>query len=281
MSKIDYHIHQSVRLHIRNLQVNLNLSRLRIFGSRVCACIPRSDEFPKLDHKNSNGIFLGYASTDKNIYFKDDTLCQVRISRHTLFDEAHLSVPSTYTPICAQLLQRTGYGPEDDHDKIKRVLIKLLINHATTPTISTPQSVGIYLYSTNINTTTTPPDGGTVSINTDIVREPPSGTYVRISSRSGSAFTHNVHVIDGVIDPDYRSDIKIGLINQSDTPYVVSKDNRIAQFILEKSHYPSINIVDHLTPTTRDTHGFGSIEQRTSAKPTTQGHTGQYITPHV
>lgn len=120
-----------------------------------------------------------------------------------------------------------------------------------------------------------------MSINTDIVREPPSGTYVRISSRSGSAFTHNVHVIDGVIDPDYRSNIKIGLINQSDTPYVVSKGNRITQFILEKSHYPSINIVDHLTPTTRDTHGFGGIEQRTFARPTTQGHTGQYITPHV
>ena len=89
-----------------------DLSRLRIFGSRVCARIPGADKFPKLDHKNTNGIFLGYTATDKNVYFEDDSSGQVLISKHTIFDEAHISVPSTYTLLGAQSLQRTGYGPK-------------------------------------------------------------------------------------------------------------------------------------------------------------------------
>ena len=31
-----------------------DVSKLRIFGSRVCARIPEADKFPKLDHKNTN-----------------------------------------------------------------------------------------------------------------------------------------------------------------------------------------------------------------------------------
>ena len=70
-----------------------DVSKLRIFGSRVCARIPGADKLPKLDHKNTNGIFLGYTSTDNNIYFEDDNIGRVLISTHVLFDEAHMSVP--------------------------------------------------------------------------------------------------------------------------------------------------------------------------------------------
>ena len=89
-----------------------DVSRLRIFGARVCARMPGADKFPKLDHKNTNGIFLGYTATDKNIYFEDDITGRILISKHVLFDEAHLSIPSNSTPLGAQALHRTGYSPE-------------------------------------------------------------------------------------------------------------------------------------------------------------------------
>ena len=79
---------------------------------------------PKLDHKNTNEIFLEYTATDDNIYFEDDDIQKVLISTHALFDEAHLSVPSSYAYIGLQVLQRIGYSPEDDNDITRPIISK-------------------------------------------------------------------------------------------------------------------------------------------------------------
>ena len=63
-----------------------------------------------------------------------------------MFDKAHLSVPNTFTPLGAQNLQRTGRTPEDNKDNTQPVLIKLLSEHANTPSVYTPESVSIDLY---------------------------------------------------------------------------------------------------------------------------------------
>lgn len=100
--------------------------------------------------------------------------------------------------------------------------------------------------------------------------EPPDGTYVRIASCSGLDFKSNIHVIAGVIDPDYRGNITISLINQSNTPHIIKHVDKIAQFILEKVHSPNITIVDTLTQNKRGTRGFGSTEQTAPTKPVYQ-----------
>ena len=61
-----------------------------------------------------------------------------------------------------------------------------------------------------------PSHGGTVDIPTDIAIEPPDGTYASLASRISLAFKSNVHVIGGFIDPDYRGNVKVGLINNGD-----------------------------------------------------------------
>ena len=129
----------------------------------------------------------------------------------------------------------------------KIVLIKLLSTYVTTPSISTPTSVNIDIYSAFIDAITIPPHDEAVSINTDITMEPPKDEYVMIASRSGLLLKNNVHVIGVVIDPDYRDNVAIGLTNQRNTPYTINQGDTIAQFILEKVHSPSINIVDNLT----------------------------------
>ena len=87
-----------------------DVSKLRIFGSRVCARIPGTDKFPKLDHKNTNGIFLGYTSIDNTIYVEDDHIGRFFISSHLLFDEAHLSAPDINNPLGAHALKSSGYN---------------------------------------------------------------------------------------------------------------------------------------------------------------------------
>ena len=113
-----------------------DVSKPRIFGSRVCARMPGAEKFPKLDHKNTNGAFRGYTATDNNIHFEDNDTGKVLISTHVLYDEAHLSAPHNYTPLGAHALHCTGYSPDYDEPK-KTVLFKILSENAKEPSRST------------------------------------------------------------------------------------------------------------------------------------------------
>jgi hypothetical protein len=64
-----------------------DLSRLRVFGSRVC--VKRTGKCcSKLDRHDFTGIFLGYTATDKNIRYVDVHTRIVKTSHHAIFDEA-------------------------------------------------------------------------------------------------------------------------------------------------------------------------------------------------
>jgi len=57
-------------------------------------------------------------------------------------------------------------------------------------------------------------------------------TYSRIAPRSDLA-TKGITVDAGVIDTDYRGEVKVLLVNNNSINYEVRKDNRIAQLIVE------------------------------------------------
>lgn len=90
----------------------------------------------------------------------------------------------------------------------------------------------------------------------------PPGIWIRIESRSGLAFKHNVHAFNGIIDNNYRGDLGIKLINHSDVDYHVKSGDRIAQLVL----YPLVVVIrsiftDNITATDRGSNGFGSTGQ--------------------
>jgi len=87
----------------------------------------------------------------------------------------------------------------------------------------------------------------------------PPGIWIRIESRSGLAFKHNVHAFNGIIDNNYRGDLGVKLINHSDTAYEIKKGDRIAQLVL----YPLVVVLrtewtGSVNNTTRGASGFGS-----------------------
>lgn len=89
--------------------------------------------------------------------------------------------------------------------------------------------------------------------------EMPPGIWFRIESRSGLAFKYDVSAFPGIIDNNYRGDLGIKLINNSDKDYQVKKGDRIAQLVL----YPLVVVLrnmwtDTITPTDRGSNGFGS-----------------------
>lgn len=85
----------------------------------------------------------------------------------------------------------------------------------------------------------------------------PPHTYGRIAPRSGLSLK-GIDIGAGVIDRDYRGELKILLINNSKETVTFSKGDRIAQLILERISNVQPTPVFRLDSTARGNGGFGS-----------------------
>ena len=100
-----------------------------------------------------------------------------------------------------------------------------------------------------------------VSIPTGIAIALPSPAYVAlVFARSGLGIKHGIALSNGVgvIDSDYRGEIRVGLTNLSDVPYTVQPGDRIAQLMVTPVVRPALVQVEELDETQRGTGGFGS-----------------------
>ncbi|EXJ82395.1 dUTP pyrophosphatase [Capronia epimyces CBS 606.96] len=135
------------------------------------------------------------------------------------------------------------------------LLIKKLSADATTPTRGSAFAAGYDLYASK---PTTIPARGKVLVSTDLAIATPEGTYGRVAPRSGLASKHFIDTGAGVIDADYRGEVKVLLFNHSDVDFAVNKGDRIAQLVLERIYTPDIVEVDSLEESVRGAGGFGS-----------------------
>ena len=94
-------------------------------------------------------------------------------------------------------------------------------------------------------------------VSTGVLVAIPPGHYGRIAPRSGLAAGKGVIIGGGVIDEDYRGELKV-LMSCLFGMYNVSRGERIAQLILEKITTPELEIVTSLDDTDRGSGGFGS-----------------------
>ncbi|MGN8768725.1 dUTP diphosphatase [Paenibacillus barengoltzii] len=87
----------------------------------------------------------------------------------------------------------------------------------------------------------------------------PGGLEAQIRPRSGLAFKHGITCLNtpGTIDADYRGEIKVLLINLGQEPFVIRRNERIAQMVFQI--VPEVNLVqvDKLSETVRGAGGFG------------------------
>ena len=89
----------------------------------------------------------------------------------------------------------------------------------------------------------------------------PSADYVAlICARSGLASKHGITMANGVgvIDSDYRGELRVALYNESDTDYVIHDGDRIAQLMVLPVVQPTLKFVEELNETERGAGGFGS-----------------------
>lgn len=88
----------------------------------------------------------------------------------------------------------------------------------------------------------------------------PEGYEGEVRPRSGLAINAGVTVLNapGTIDADYRGEVKVILINLSNTPFEIKKGDRIAQIVFKRTVRASWEEVAELPESERGEGGFGS-----------------------
>lgn len=104
------------------------------------------------------------------------------------------------------------------------------------------------------------PGGKAATVSTGIAVEIPNGYVMLVYSRSGHAFRNNVRLGNcvGVIDSDYRGEVMVRLMNDSQELFVIEPGDRIAQAMILPVPKVEIVEVQDLTDTERGMGGFGS-----------------------
>ena len=97
-------------------------------------------------------------------------------------------------------------------------------------------------------------------IPTGLCMEIPEGYEGQIRPRSGMAIKSGVTVLNspGTIDPDYRGELKVCLVNHGGSAYPIKAGDRIAQLVICPVAKPEFIQVEELSDTSRGTGGFGS-----------------------
>lgn len=101
-------------------------------------------------------------------------------------------------------------------------------------------------------------------VKTGIKMSIPKGYGGFVSPRSGMALKEGITVLNspGVIDPGYRGELGVILINHSDEDFFISKGDRIAQFIVLRTPRIEWNLVDDLEDSERGETGFGGTGKK-------------------
>lgn len=96
-------------------------------------------------------------------------------------------------------------------------------------------------------------------VRTGIKISVPSGYAAFVYPRSGLALKTGVTVLnaDGVIDPGYRGEVGVILINHGRESLQINRGDRIAQLVVQQVEHIQWEVVEELDETVRGSGGFG------------------------
>ncbi len=138
--------------------------------------------------------------------------------------------------------------------------IKKVQENAVIPKRATEGSAGLDLCAC-IDAPLTLNGGDTALIPTGLAIELPSSQYgAFVFARSGLSIKHGIGLLNavGVIDSDYRGEIKVGVINQIKEPYTIEPGERIAQLVIMPVATLPVKEAQTLGESERGAGGFGS-----------------------
>lgn len=139
------------------------------------------------------------------------------------------------------------------------IRVKKLKANAILPTYGSVGAAGADLYACLDEEVTILP-GETAWIPTGIALEVPEGCAGLVYARSSLGVKRGLAPANkvGVIDSDYRGEIRVVLLNHGKEPQTVQSGERVAQFIITPVLTPAYEEVEELSDTARGVAGFGS-----------------------
>ena len=132
---------------------------------------------------------------------------------------------------------------------------KRLDPRATLPSRGSSLAAGLDIYA--IEDLTIQP-GERVLARTGLSVAIPEGYYGRLAPRSGLATKEGLDTLAGVIDADYRGEIRCLLYNTGQETITLPAQSKICQLIIEKIITPAAVWADEISETDRGSGGFGS-----------------------
>lgn len=142
---------------------------------------------------------------------------------------------------------------------MNKIRVKKLHPNAILPTYGSAHAAGADLYACIESPVTIEP-GEIFWVPTGIALEVPEGCAGLIYARSSMGAKRGLAPANkvGVVDSDYRGEIRVVLLNHSKLPQIIEPGERVAQFVITPVLTPQYELVDDLTNTDRGTGGFGS-----------------------
>lgn len=136
-----------------------------------------------------------------------------------------------------------------------QIKFKKLNENAVAPNYAHSFDAGMDLFSLeNISISV----GERVQISTGIAMEIPEGYVGLIWDKSGLAQKSGLKTLGGVVDSQYRGEIKIGIINLSGENFQFEKGQKVAQMLIQKVEQVELIETENLSDTSRGEDGFGS-----------------------
>ena len=142
---------------------------------------------------------------------------------------------------------------------MQTVRVKKLHPNAKLPTYGSACAAGADLYACLDEPVTIAP-GQTYWVSTGIALEVPAGCAGLVFARSSLGAKRGLAPANkvGVVDSDYRGEVRVVLFNHSQEPQTIEPGERVAQFVITPVVTPVYVEAEELQDTDRGTGGFGS-----------------------
>lgn len=136
-----------------------------------------------------------------------------------------------------------------------KVKIQKLHPDAKLPTYGRKGDAGLDLYALHDQTVE---PGKTAQIHTGIAMEIPEGYAGLFWDKSGLSHNYSIKTLGGVLDSNYRGELKLGVINLGTEAYTFEKGHKVMQMLVQKVEEIEWEEVEELSETNRGDQGFGS-----------------------
>jgi dUTP pyrophosphatase len=100
--------------------------------------------------------------------------------------------------------------------------------------------------------------GARAAVPTAVRLQIPPGHVGLVWPRSGLAVRHGIDTLAGVIDSDYRGEVRVVLVNHGEEPFRIERGDRIAQLLVQRVERAAFVAAPAIDDTGRGGGGFGS-----------------------